>query len=56
MIILSRERPQRRKTWIEAEILRQANLTIIRNPQFYLPNSYDVEEECESVEEEIQEF
>ena len=42
------------KTWVEVEILRQANLTLIRQPQLYLTNLY-MEGEGELVDEEFQE-
>jgi hypothetical protein len=45
MVSLSRARSQRRKAWIEAEIPRLANLTVICDPQPYLPNPYYVEDE-----------
>ena len=48
MVILSRVRSKQLKAWVEAEVLQQVNLVIIRDPQSHLPNPYDVEEEGES--------
>jgi hypothetical protein len=53
VFIVSGTQSQRRMAWIKAEIPRQANLIVIRNPQLHPPNPYYMEEEGEYIDEEL---
>ena len=56
VITFSGAQSQQRNIWFNTRSSRQANLTVIRDPQIHLPNPTYVEKEDEFVDEEFQEY